>query len=99
MRSPSRSTRSARRSCARRSSSRPTRRSRSWSARAGRSSRLPRADREVAAEMAPRRIDARAAWPVTPLLALFDVDGTLFLTHDPLAGLALRETLAERYGV
>jgi phosphoglycolate phosphatase len=36
---------------------------------------------------------------VTPLLALFDVDGTLFLTHDPLAGIALRETLIERYGV
>jgi phosphoglycolate phosphatase len=36
---------------------------------------------------------------VTPLLALFDVDGTLFLTHDPLAGAALRETLADRYGV
>ena len=32
-----------------------------------------------------------------PLLALFDVDGTLFLTHDTIAGLALRETLAERY--
>ena len=36
---------------------------------------------------------------MTPLLALFDVDGTLLLTHDPLAGLALRETLAEQYGV
>jgi phosphoglycolate phosphatase len=36
---------------------------------------------------------------VTPLLALFDIDGTLFLTHDPLAGIALRETLIERYGV
>jgi phosphoglycolate phosphatase len=36
---------------------------------------------------------------VTPLLALFDVDGTLFLTHDPIAGLALRETLSERYAV
>jgi phosphoglycolate phosphatase len=36
---------------------------------------------------------------VTPLLALFDVDGTLFLTHDPLAELALRQTLAERYAV
>ncbi|HSC49863.1 MAG TPA: HAD family hydrolase [Gaiellaceae bacterium] len=34
-----------------------------------------------------------------PLLVLFDVDGTLFLTHDPLAGVALRETLAARYGV
>ena len=34
-----------------------------------------------------------------PLLVLFDVDGTLFLTHDPLAGLALRETLATHYGV
>jgi phosphoglycolate phosphatase len=33
------------------------------------------------------------------LLALFDVDGTLFLTHDPIAGVALRETLAERYAV
>ena len=36
---------------------------------------------------------------MTPLLALFDVDGTLFLTDDPLAGLALNETLADRYGV
>jgi phosphoglycolate phosphatase len=36
---------------------------------------------------------------VTPLLALFDVDGTLFLTDDPLAGIALRETLTEWYGV
>jgi phosphoglycolate phosphatase len=36
---------------------------------------------------------------VTPLLALFDVDGTLLLTDDPLAGIALRETLTERYGV
>jgi phosphoglycolate phosphatase-like HAD superfamily hydrolase len=36
---------------------------------------------------------------VTPLLALFDVDGTLFLTHDPVAGVALRETLTDRYGV
>ena len=34
-----------------------------------------------------------------PLLALFDVDGTLFLTHDPLSEEALRETLDERYGV
>jgi phosphoglycolate phosphatase len=34
-----------------------------------------------------------------PLLVLFDVDGTLFLTHDPLAGQALRETLSERFGV
>jgi phosphoglycolate phosphatase-like HAD superfamily hydrolase len=36
---------------------------------------------------------------VTALLALFDVDGTLLLTHDPLAGIALRETLTERYSV
>jgi phosphoglycolate phosphatase-like HAD superfamily hydrolase len=36
---------------------------------------------------------------VTPLLALFDIDGTLFLTHDALAGLALRDTLAEQYGI
>ena len=33
------------------------------------------------------------------LLVLFDVDGTLFLTHDPLAGRALRETLEERFDV
>jgi phosphoglycolate phosphatase len=33
------------------------------------------------------------------LLVLFDVDGTLFLTDDPLAGRALRETLVERFGV
>jgi phosphoglycolate phosphatase-like HAD superfamily hydrolase len=36
---------------------------------------------------------------VTPLLALFDIDGTLFLTDDLLAGLALKETLTERYGL
>jgi len=36
---------------------------------------------------------------LTPLLVLFDVDGTLFLTHDPLLGRALRETLGKRYGV
>lgn len=36
---------------------------------------------------------------MTPLLVLFDVDGTLFLTHDPLAGRALRETLSEHFGV
>jgi phosphoglycolate phosphatase len=33
------------------------------------------------------------------LLALFDLDGTLFLTHDPLSGRALRETLEEVYGI
>jgi phosphoglycolate phosphatase len=33
------------------------------------------------------------------LLVLFDVDGTLFLTDDPLVGRALRETVSERYGV
>jgi phosphoglycolate phosphatase len=33
------------------------------------------------------------------LLVLFDVDGTLFLTDDPLAGQALRETLTARFGV
>jgi phosphoglycolate phosphatase len=33
------------------------------------------------------------------LLVLFDVDGTLFLTHDPLAGAALRETLEELFDV
>jgi phosphoglycolate phosphatase len=33
------------------------------------------------------------------LLVLFDVDGTLLLTHDPLAGVALRETLEERFDV
>ena len=36
---------------------------------------------------------------MTPLLALLDVDGTLFLTDDPLAGLALKETLTDRYDV
>ncbi|HSB38183.1 MAG TPA: HAD family hydrolase [Gaiellaceae bacterium] len=33
------------------------------------------------------------------LLVLFDLDGTLFLTDDPLLGRALRETLRECYGV
>jgi phosphoglycolate phosphatase len=36
---------------------------------------------------------------LTPLLVLFDVDGTLFLTHDPLNGRALRETLSEHFRV
>jgi phosphoglycolate phosphatase len=34
-----------------------------------------------------------------PLLVLVDVDGTLFLTDDPLVGHALRETLSERFRV
>jgi phosphoglycolate phosphatase len=34
-----------------------------------------------------------------PLLVLFDVDGTLFLTHDALTGQALRETLEAQYRV
>ncbi|HET7758552.1 MAG TPA: HAD family hydrolase [Gaiellaceae bacterium] len=33
------------------------------------------------------------------LLVLLDVDGTLFLTDDPLAGTALRETLESVYGI
>ena len=33
------------------------------------------------------------------LLVLVDVDGTLFLTDDPLGGRALRETLEERFDV
>jgi phosphoglycolate phosphatase-like HAD superfamily hydrolase len=36
---------------------------------------------------------------LTRLLVLLDVDGTLFLAHDALAGRALSETLEERYGV
>jgi phosphoglycolate phosphatase len=36
---------------------------------------------------------------VEPLLLLFDVDGTLFVTDDPLVGRALRETLRERFQV
>lgn len=36
---------------------------------------------------------------MTALLALFDLDGTLFLTHDPLSGRALVATLDEVYGV
>ena len=36
---------------------------------------------------------------MTQLFVLLDVDGTLFLTHDPLAGIALRETLGPLYGV
>ena len=34
-----------------------------------------------------------------PLLVLFDVDGTLFLTHNALSGQALRETLEAHFGV
>ena len=33
------------------------------------------------------------------LLVLFDIDGTLFLTHDPLLGRAVVQTLEEVYGV
>jgi phosphoglycolate phosphatase len=36
---------------------------------------------------------------LSALLVLFDVDGTLFATHDPLAGEALRETLEDGYDV
>jgi phosphoglycolate phosphatase len=36
---------------------------------------------------------------VTPLLALFDVDGTLFLTHDPISSEALLPSLRELYQV
>ena len=36
---------------------------------------------------------------MTRLLVLLDVDGTLFLTHDPLAGEAMGETLEERFDV
>jgi phosphoglycolate phosphatase-like HAD superfamily hydrolase len=36
---------------------------------------------------------------LTALLALFDLDGTLFLTHDPLSGIALVETLEQVYGL
>jgi phosphoglycolate phosphatase len=36
---------------------------------------------------------------LTQLLVLFDVDGTLLLTDDPLAGAALRETVEIRFGV
>ena len=36
---------------------------------------------------------------MTALLALFDLDGTLFLTHDPLSGIALVETLEQVYGL
>jgi len=32
-----------------------------------------------------------------PLLVLFDIDGTLLLTGDPIAGRALRETLQEQF--
>src|SRR4029453_19470065 len=60
---------------------------------------LSRAPGEDPAEMAPRRGDAGAARHLSGLLALFDLDGTLFLTHDPLSGRALRETLEEVYGI
>jgi phosphoglycolate phosphatase-like HAD superfamily hydrolase len=36
---------------------------------------------------------------LTARLALFDLDGTLFLTHDPLSGRALVATLEQVYGV
>ena len=34
-----------------------------------------------------------------PLLLLFDVDGTLFMTPDPLVGRAVVETLEQAYGI
>jgi phosphoglycolate phosphatase len=49
--------------------------------------------------MATRRGDAGTARDLSDLLALFDLDGTLFLTHDPLNGRALVATLDEVYGV
>jgi phosphoglycolate phosphatase len=49
--------------------------------------------------MAPRRGDAGAARHLSGLLALFDLDGTLFLTHDPLSGRALRATLDEVFDI
>src|SRR5207248_1358585 len=60
---------------------------------------LPRPEGEGATEVAARRGDARAPRDLMPLLVLFDVDGTLFLTNDALAGQALRETLEARFGV
>jgi phosphoglycolate phosphatase len=36
---------------------------------------------------------------LTPQLALFDLDGTLFLTHDTLSGQVLVETLEQTYGI
>jgi len=36
---------------------------------------------------------------VTPLLGLFDVDGTLFVTHDPVSSEALLPALRELYSV
>jgi phosphoglycolate phosphatase len=48
--------------------------------------------------VAARRGDVGATGHLI-LLVLFDVDGTLFLTHDPLAGEAMSETLEERFDV
>ena len=59
-----------------------------------RPSRVPRPEGEGEAEVAARRGNAGAPGHLMPLLVLFDVDGTLFLTHDLLAGQAMRETLA-----
>jgi beta-phosphoglucomutase-like phosphatase (HAD superfamily) len=49
--------------------------------------------------MAQRCGDAGAARHLTVLLALFDLDGTLFLTHDPISGRALVATLQQVYDV
>jgi phosphoglycolate phosphatase len=49
--------------------------------------------------MAPRPGNAGAARHLTVLLALFDLDGTLFLTHDPISGRALAATLEQVYAV
>jgi phosphoglycolate phosphatase len=49
--------------------------------------------------MAQRCGDAGAARHLTVLLALFDLDGTLFLTHDPISGRALVATLQQVYHV
>src|SRR5262249_17508718 len=59
---------------------------------------LPRASGEDQAEVAPRHGDAGAARHLNGLLALFDLDGTLFLTPDPVSAAPVRRPLEGGYG-
>src|SRR5204863_9091600 len=60
---------------------------------------LPRAPGEDPSEVAARRGDAGAARHVSALLALFDLAGTLLLTHEPISRRALPATQEAAYGI
>src|SRR5439155_102493 len=60
---------------------------------------LPRADRQGETEVAAGRGDARAPRSLMALLALVDVDGTLLLSDDLVAGEAFGSALRDCYPV